>query len=163
MRLIYITVYAVAAAVKQGNGDLQNQFQRFSKVRGRKKLIISSESERRLYALSTFRCSTIIFLRKQFITIVCQKAHRFSCGLYLKQSIVRSCSTSKSSSERTCDLKTLAMPENVDSWSCDKPILEGKVEKYTRCKIVCSDGYDFSKGKQQKLQQLVQEPHLLLE
>ena len=49
-------------------------------------------------------------------------------------------------SERTCDLTSLVMPENADSWSCNKPINQGKVEKYTRCKIVCLDGYDFSKG-----------------
>ena len=46
----------------------------------------------------------------------------------------------------TCDLNALKMPENADSWSCNKPVNEDKVEKYTRCKIVCHDGYDFWKG-----------------
>ena len=41
------------------------------------------------------------------------------------------------------------MPENADSWSCNKPVEDGKVEKYTRCKIICQDGYDFWKGNQQ--------------
>ena len=39
------------------------------------------------------------------------------------------------------------MPANSEYWSCNKPVDEGKVEKYTRCKIVCLEGYDFSKGK----------------
>ena len=46
----------------------------------------------------------------------------------------------------TCDLNDLSMPEYADSWSCNKPIENGKVEKYARCKIVCHDGYDFWKG-----------------
>ena len=49
-----------------------------------------------------------------------------------------------------CDLSTLSLPENADYWSCNKPVEDGKVEKYTRCKIICQDGYDFWKGKQQK-------------
>ena len=39
------------------------------------------------------------------------------------------------------------MPENAGDWSCDKPAEDGKVEKYTRCKIVCNAGYDSWKGK----------------
>ena len=46
----------------------------------------------------------------------------------------------------TCDLNKLSLPENADSWSCNKPVENGKVEKYARCKIVCHDGYDFWKG-----------------
>ena len=43
------------------------------------------------------------------------------------------------------------MPENAEYWSCNKPVDQGKVEKYTRCKIVCLEGYDFSKGKKWRL------------
>ena len=46
-----------------------------------------------------------------------------------------------------CDIHALSMPENAEYWSCNKPVDQGKVEKYTRCKIVCLEGYDFSKGK----------------
>ena len=38
------------------------------------------------------------------------------------------------------------MPENADSWKCNKPVDQGKVERYTRCKLVCQDGYDLSRG-----------------
>ena len=46
-----------------------------------------------------------------------------------------------------CDINALLMPENAENWSCSKPVDQGKVEKYTRCKIVCLEGYDLSKGK----------------
>ena len=46
-----------------------------------------------------------------------------------------------------CDFNALLMPENADSWKCNKPVDQGKVERYTRCKLVCQDGYDLSKGK----------------
>ena len=38
------------------------------------------------------------------------------------------------------------MPEHADSWSCNNRVDQGKVEKYTRCKLVCQKGYDLSKG-----------------
>jgi len=41
------------------------------------------------------------------------------------------------------------MPENAHSWSCDKPVYQDKVEKYTKCKIVCLEGFDLSKSKYQ--------------
>ena len=46
-----------------------------------------------------------------------------------------------------CDLNALIMPENAHSWSCNKPIYQDKVEKYTKCKIVCLEGFDLSKSK----------------
>ena len=39
------------------------------------------------------------------------------------------------------------MPENADSWKCNKAVDQGKVAKYARCKLVCQEGYDLSKGK----------------
>ena len=39
------------------------------------------------------------------------------------------------------------MPENGDTWKCNKPVDQGKVERYARCKLVCQEGYDLSKGK----------------
>ena len=39
------------------------------------------------------------------------------------------------------------MPENADSWKCNKAVDQGKVAKYTRCKLICQEGYDLSKGK----------------
>ena len=39
------------------------------------------------------------------------------------------------------------MPENAHNWSCNKPVNQNKVGKYTRCKIVCLEGFDFSKSK----------------
>ena len=45
-----------------------------------------------------------------------------------------------------CDLNALALPENADSWKCNKAIDQGKVAKYARCKLVCQEGYDLSKG-----------------
>ena len=39
------------------------------------------------------------------------------------------------------------MPENADTWKCNKPIEQGKVAKYARCKLICQEGYDLSKGK----------------
>ena len=46
-----------------------------------------------------------------------------------------------------CELNALSMPDNADSWSCNKPVDDGTVENYTRCKIVCLEGYDIWKGK----------------
>ena len=45
-----------------------------------------------------------------------------------------------------CDLNALILPENADSWKCNKAVDQGKVAKYTRCKLVCQDGYDLSRG-----------------
>ena len=42
------------------------------------------------------------------------------------------------------------MPENAKNWSCSKPVDQGKVEKFTRCKIVCLEGYEFSKGRSRR-------------
>jgi len=39
------------------------------------------------------------------------------------------------------------MPENADSWKCNKAVDQGKVAKYARCKLLCQEGYDLSKGK----------------
>ena len=39
------------------------------------------------------------------------------------------------------------MPENADSWKCNKAVDQGKVARYARCKLVCQEGYDLSKGK----------------
>ena len=39
------------------------------------------------------------------------------------------------------------MPENASSWNCNKAVDQGKVSKYARCKLVCQEGYDLSKGK----------------
>ena len=39
------------------------------------------------------------------------------------------------------------MPENADSWKCNKAVDQGKVAKYARCKLICQEGYDLSKGK----------------
>ena len=46
-----------------------------------------------------------------------------------------------------CDLNALEMPENADTWKCNKPVDQSKVERYTRCKLVCQDGYDLSRSK----------------
>ena len=42
------------------------------------------------------------------------------------------------------------MPENAVSWKCNKPVDQGKVKKFARCKLVCQEGYDVSKGKKLK-------------
>ena len=42
------------------------------------------------------------------------------------------------------------MPENADTWKCNKPIEQGKVAKYARCKLICQEGYDLSKGMKLK-------------
>ena len=39
------------------------------------------------------------------------------------------------------------MPENGDTWKCNKRVDQGKIERYARCKLVCQEGYDLSKGK----------------
>ena len=39
------------------------------------------------------------------------------------------------------------MPENADSWKCNKGVDQGKVAKYARCKLICQEGYDLSKSK----------------
>ena len=39
------------------------------------------------------------------------------------------------------------MPENGDIWKCNKPVDQGNVARYARCKLVCQEGYDLSKGK----------------
>ena len=39
------------------------------------------------------------------------------------------------------------MPENADSWKCNKVVDQGKVAKYARCKLICQEGYDLSKSK----------------
>ena len=44
------------------------------------------------------------------------------------------------------------MPENADSWKCNKVVDQGKVAKYARCKLVCQDGYDLSRSKKLRFQ-----------
>ena len=39
------------------------------------------------------------------------------------------------------------LPENADSWSCNKPVDEEKVFKGAKCKLVCLDGHDSIIGK----------------
>ena len=46
-----------------------------------------------------------------------------------------------------CDLGALSIPENADKWTCNKPINQGKVEKTTKCQVVCMEGHDRLKGK----------------
>ena len=40
----------------------------------------------------------------------------------------------------------LAKPENAKYWSCDKPIVNEKVQQMTKCKIVCLPGFDNVQG-----------------
>ena len=37
--------------------------------------------------------------------------------------------------------------KNAENWSCDKPVIEGKVSRGTKCNIVCPDGHDLVKGE----------------
>ena len=46
-----------------------------------------------------------------------------------------------------CDLTSLMAVKNAEHWSCDKPVIEGKVSKNAKCNIVCPVGHDLVKGK----------------
>ena len=47
-----------------------------------------------------------------------------------------------------CDIKQLIKPKYTDYLSCNKPIINGKVFRKTKCEIVCLEGFDFIAGKQ---------------
>ena len=46
-----------------------------------------------------------------------------------------------------CDLQKLMKPKFAERWSCDKPIVNDKVLRNTKCKIICPDGFDLRKCK----------------
>ena len=48
----------------------------------------------------------------------------------------------------------LVKPENAEYWSCDKPIVNEKVPRMTKCKIVCLPGFDNVQGKNDFLNRL---------
>ena len=37
--------------------------------------------------------------------------------------------------------------KNAEDWSCDKPVIEGKVSRNAKCNIVCPIGHDLVKGE----------------
>ena len=47
----------------------------------------------------------------------------------------------------TCDLKELLMPENAAKWTCNKLINQDKVGKKANCQVICLEGHDLLKGK----------------
>ena len=46
-----------------------------------------------------------------------------------------------------CDLQQLEKPKYAERWSCDSPIINGKVSRKTNCEIVCLDGHDKIEGE----------------
>ena len=41
----------------------------------------------------------------------------------------------------------MTLPENGVDWSCDGPVVNGTVNKRTKCELICRDGYTAIKGK----------------
>ena len=85
-----------------------------------------------LYTFSTYYTTFSI----RHLTIVCSRIFdRGAFPLKMKINSVR------------CDLQSLMVVKNADNWSCDKPVIKGKVSRGTKCKILCPDGHDLVKGK----------------
>ena len=47
-----------------------------------------------------------------------------------------------------CDLQSSLLPDNAETWSCDKPVNDKTVLRSTKCSLVCLEGHDLVKGKQ---------------